>query len=222
MKKWWRRVRPKVVALPIYMIVRAIGLTLRLKVEGFDEAERHEGGKVYSGWHGRTLIPALVFRNKRFTTIISHSRDGEMQNRIFTRFGFETIRGSTGRGGERALVESIRCLKKGKTMAFPPDGPRGPSGVIQPGIMMMARKSGAALFPVGCSARRRWLAPAWDKYMIPLPFSKAVMIVGEPVVVPAGADDEEVERCRLELQDRMHAAEREAERRMGHESPQPN
>jgi lysophospholipid acyltransferase (LPLAT)-like uncharacterized protein len=100
-------------------------------------------------------------------------------------------------------------------MAFTPDGPRGPSGVVQEGIMLMAKKSGAAIVPVGVSARPRWLAPTWDRYMVPLPFSRAVMVFGGPMHVPEGADEEELERLRLELQEQMHSLEAEAERRMG-------
>ncbi len=82
--------------------------------------------------------------------------------------------------------------------------------------MMMAQKSGAAIIPVGISATRRWLAPAWDSYMVPLPFSSAVMLFGEPVYVPAEASDAEKEAIRVDIQNRILEIEAEAERMMGH------
>jgi len=215
-KAWWRRVRPSVLSQPIYWVVRLIGATLRITMEGWDRVEATPGGKILAGWHGRTFVAAIRFRGMGVWTIISQSRDGEMQNRIFTRFGFKTIRGSTGRGGVRAAVEAIKVLRAGAMLAFTPDGPRGPSGVVQEGIMAMAQKSGAAIFPVGVSSSRRRLVKTWDRYMVPGFFSRCIMIFGEPLTVPADASPDEVERIRLEFEREMHRLEAEAERRVGH------
>lgn len=219
LKSRWRAIRPRVLALPIYVVVRMIGATLRMTLEGYERFQALPGGKILSGWHGRTFIPALVFRGKGVWTIISQSNDGDMQNRIFRRLGFNTIRGSTGRGGVRAAVEAIKMLRTGVTMAFTPDGPRGPSGIAQNGIMLMAQKSGAAIIPVGMSASRRWTYPAWDSYLIPKPFSKAIMIFGDPIFVPSEADEEQVECIRMQLEAEMHRIEKLADERMGHGQP---
>lgn len=216
MKQWWRTVRVKVLPIPIFLLARFIGLTLRLQIEGFERYRNSPDAHIFAGWHGRTFIAANFFKGKGIWTIISQSRDGEMQNRVFRLFGFNTIRGSTGRGGVRAAVESVKILRKGNSMAFTPDGPRGPSGIVQPGIMMMAQRSGALLVPVGVSARWRWLAPAWDKYMIPLPFSKAIMIYGDPIRLAEDATEADVEVARLQLERQLHELEELAERRMGH------
>jgi lysophospholipid acyltransferase (LPLAT)-like uncharacterized protein len=174
------------------------------------------GGKILAGWHGKTFVAANFFKGKGFWTLISQSRDGEMQNRIFTKFGFKTIRGSTSRGGVRAAVEAIRVLRKGAIMAFTPDGPRGPSGVVQGGIMVMAQKSGASLVPVGVSASRRWRLGTWDRYMIPKPFARAIMLFGEPMDVATDATEEEIEAIRLRLESEIHRLEAEADKAMGH------
>ena len=92
-----------------------------------------------------------------------------------------------------------------------PDGPRGPSGVVQGGVMLMAQKSGAALIPVGISARPRTLARSWDRYLIPWAFGRAVFLFGDPIFVPEGANEEEVEELRLRLEQQIHAKEVEAE-----------
>ncbi|MBV6458563.1 MAG: hypothetical protein HONBIEJF_01695 [Fimbriimonadaceae bacterium] len=203
-------------AIPIYLLVRLIGATLRITLEGYDRVRELPGGKVLAGWHGRTFVAAIVFRGKGVWTIISQSNDGDMQNRIFRRLGFKTIRGSTGRGGVRAAVEAIKVLREGVTMAFTPDGPRGPSGVVQNGILLMAQKSGAALIPVGVSASRRWIYPAWDRYLIPKPFAKAIMVFGDPIYVPCDASEVQVEDVRKQLEAELHRLESVAEERMGH------
>lgn len=216
MKAWWRRIRPNVLSFPIFLVVRLIGMTLRIETENWPATEALPCGKILAGWHGRTFIAAIFFRGKGVWTIISQSRDGEMQNRIFTRFGFNTIRGSTKRGGIRAAVEGIRVLREGAMMALTPDGPRGPSGVVQDGVLTMAMKSGSALIPVGVSAARRKLVKTWDRYLVPGFFSRCIMIFGDPIYLAADASPEEVDAVRERLQADIHRLEQEAERRMGH------
>lgn len=215
LKQWWRNVRPYVLSSLIYGLARTLGRTIRLEVQGFEKVKDLPHGKIYAGWHGVTLIPANFLKGRGAWVIISHSRDGEMQSRIFSKFGFQIIRGSTGRGGERALVESIRVLRKGGEMAMTPDGPRGPSGVVQPGVVMMARKSGAALIPVGISAKPAWRAPTWDRYLVPYPFAKGIFAFGEPIYLSENADEEEQERVRLQLEEAIHAMQTDVERQLG-------
>ena len=95
-------------------------------------------------------------------------------------------------------------------MAITPDGPRGPSGVIQEGIMMMAQKSGCALIPVATYAKPAWFAPTWDKYMVPLPFARALFLIGEPVYVPSDSTPDQTELIRLTLQEEIHRLQTEA------------
>lgn len=216
MKKWWRRVRPVVLSRLAYILVRAFGATFRIKVLNYEEIEKLEGGKILCGWHGRSMIASIFFRKKGFWVIISKSKDGEIQTHVFENLGFNIIRGSTGRGGERALIESIRELRKGATMAITPDGPRGPNKVVQGGIMLMAKKADSWLVPCGVSARPRFLAKSWDRYMIPLPFSKCLMNFGTPVKVPADATDEQIEQIRLTFQAEISRLEEEAEKMMGY------
>jgi lysophospholipid acyltransferase (LPLAT)-like uncharacterized protein len=205
----------------VYAILRSIGVTLRISAEGFDKYSDIRHGAIFAGWHGRTFVPALFFRGKGVWTIISHSRDGQIQNWIFSKLGFETIRGSTGRGGVKAAAESIRVLKSGATMAFTPDGPRGPSGVVQGGIMLMAKKSGAALVPVGVSASWRYHLPTWDRYMLPLPFARCVMVFGDPMFVSPDASEDEVEHARLALEKGIRELQAAADARFGHKVDHP-
>lgn len=212
MKEWWRARRAVILPGMIYRVARMIYATLRLKVVGYEAVRDLPCGKIFCGWHGITLIPANFFSHRQVWVIISLSRDGEMQARIFSKFGFNIIRGSTGRGGARALVESIRVLKAKGVMAITPDGPRGPSGVVQGGVLTMAQKSGCALVPVGVYARPAWFAPTWDRYMVPWFFARAVFLMDEPIYVPPDASEDEVEALRLKLQEAIAKTQAEAKR----------
>ncbi len=213
LKYRWRLVRPRLVSGLLYGMVRGICSTLRFDIRDFP-ADDHK--LIFCGWHGRSFTFSDYFRNRGWTVVISHSSDGEMQTRIFGRLGFKIIRGSTGRGGVRALVEAIRTLREGGTMAMTPDGPRGPSGVVQGGVMKMAEKSGAGLVPVGIAVSPRFVAKkSWDRYIVPIPFGKCLMIFGSPLFVPVDATEEQVEQIRLKLEQEIHRLEQEAERTLG-------
>lgn len=213
----WRAVRPVVLARLAYWLVRLIGSSLRVRREGMEKSDGYPA-RIYCGWHGRSLIFANEFRGRGFNVIISNSNDGDLQASVFTRLGYKIIRGSSARGGERALVEAIRALRRDESLAMTPDGPRGPSGVLQPGVVFMAKKSGAVLVPVGISATPRMLAKSWDKYMVPCPFGRAELIFGEPIKVDADASDEAVEAVRRLLESEIHRLEKETELRCGYGS----
>ena len=186
-------------------------MTFRIQMQYWEQIENLPMGKIICGWHGRSLVAAIKWRRCGYWVMISHSRDGEIQNRVFQHLGFKVIRGSTGRGGVRAAVEAIKMLRNGATMAMTPDGPRGPSGVLQDGVLFMAQKSGAALVPVGISASPRMHAKSWDRYMVPMPFAKAVMIFGEPMYVRADADAEEIESVRRAFEAEIQRLEQVAD-----------
>ncbi len=198
----------------IYALARGIGKTLRLHVEGWEPIERHlrEGtGAVMVTWHGRTFIPANYMKDKGFWTIISLSRDGEVQAEIFRRFGFQILRGSTSRGGLRAALEAARVVQAGGILAFTPDGPRGPSRKCQPGALLIAQKAGVPIYPAGIAACPRILLPTWDRYLIPLPFARAVFLIGEPIHVPPDADKDAFSQLAEVVEAAINALEARAE-----------
>ena len=164
------------------------------------------------------MLPISRFRKRGYWAIISTSRDGEYQNQIFQRFGWQTVRGSTSaRGAVQAALAVTKQLKRGATLAFTPDGPRGPSHVVQPGAIFLAQKSGSPIVPAGISAYPRKLSSrSWDRYLIPRPFSRAVWIYGDPIYIPADAKSEEDQKL---WADRIGAAidalEAQAEREAG-------
>lgn len=215
MKKLRKRVHPKHFAAAIFRLATLIGRTLKLEVKQEVPLDSIPGGKIFAGWHGQTFLPAIYFRDKGVWTIISLSRDGEMQNRIFKRFGFNIIRGSTGRNGIRAAVEAMRKLKEGCSLAFTPDGPRGPTRQIQDGVLHMAQKTGAAIIPCGNSAKRAWRAKSWDRYMIPKVRSKAVLIFGPPIYIEPGSGEVGLQEARAKLEAEINRLQNQAEHEMG-------
>jgi hypothetical protein len=141
----------------------------------------------------------------------SESRDGEIQAGILKYFGFNVVRGSSKRKGERALLGLVDGLRKGRDIALAVDGPRGPIYEAKQGITYLAGKLNKPIVPVSTSAKRFWiLEKIWDKYLLPRPFSKGVIVYGEPVIVH-GTGEEELESKRRELQSALYELTREAD-----------
>ncbi len=208
------------IPLLAYWIARLLSATLRVRMVGEEHlraAQEAGKGVILVSWHGRTFMPITRYRNKGYWAIVSTSRDGEYQNRLFQRFGIKTVRGSTSaRGAIQSVLTLTKHLKAGATAAFTPDGPRGPSHVVQPGAIFLAQKSGSPIIPAGISAYPRKLMRAWDRYMIPLPFSRVVWIYGEPITIPADARSEEDQRLWAErVGAAITALEEQAEREVG-------
>jgi lysophospholipid acyltransferase (LPLAT)-like uncharacterized protein len=213
----------RVVSFLICAAARLIAATLRLRVVGEERVRAFQQagqGVILVTWHGRTLVPITLFRGRGYWAVISTSRDGEYQNNIFRRLGWRTVRGSTSaRGAVRSAIAMCRHLREGATLAFTPDGPRGPRGQVQPGAIFLARKSGCPIIPAGVSAHPRRLARTWDRYLLPAPFARAVLIYGEPIFIPADADDEGLCAWAERVGAAISALEAEAERRVGAERP---
>jgi lysophospholipid acyltransferase (LPLAT)-like uncharacterized protein len=130
----------------------------------------------------------------------SESFDGEYIARFIQRFGFGAIRGSSSRGGARALVEMIKTVRKEYPMGFAVDGPRGPRYEVKPGPVILAKKSGNPIVPFVIETRHHWQVKSWDRMQIPKPFTKAITIVGAPIYVGPDADEQEVETKVAEFQ----------------------
>ncbi|HEX8091111.1 MAG TPA: lysophospholipid acyltransferase family protein, partial [Blastocatellia bacterium] len=140
----------------------------------------------------------------------SRSRDAEYTGRFIKRFGYGTARGSATRGGGRALAEMAQCLMGGMHAGFTIDGPRGPAFVAKPGAVTLARHTGQAILPFHIATRRYIELPSWDRLQIPLPFTRSLVLVGEPIYVPRDANEDEVASKQRELQGSLDGLRREA------------
>jgi len=200
-------------------MIRCVAGTIRIKI---DNEPQGAGPWIIGGWHGRSVLFTYGFRHRGYGVMVSHSRDGEMYASVFQRLGYHVVRGSTGRGGARALIEAIRLMRQGMNMAMTPDGPRGPTHVCQMGVITLAQRSGAQLVPASVGARPRILANSWDRYQIPIPFGRGLILMGEPIAVPADADENELEAIRLRYEQAMNAIEVEVDRRLGYPPSTPS
>lgn len=186
-----------------YFLIKTIGKTLRYETEGFENLEKiKKEGKlpIYAFWHNRIFPMAYFFRNQGVAVIASKSFDGEYIARFITRLGYGAIRGSSTRGGVKALVEMIRLMREGVPMAFTIDGPKGPRYVAKSGACLLAKKTGNPIISLIVECEKFWTINSWDKLQIPKPFSRAKIFVAEPIYVSSSANDIEIEKKRGELQ----------------------
>jgi lysophospholipid acyltransferase (LPLAT)-like uncharacterized protein len=193
-----------------YRLIQMLGATLSWRTDGFEHfdaiaAAGHQ--PIMAFWHGRILPATFYFRRRGIVVITSENYDGEWIARIIERFGFGTARGSSSRGGLKALLQLTRDMSSGKTTGFTVDGPRGPARVAQPGAVWLAKATGNPVLPFHLEARRHWTLNSWDRTQIPKPFSTVSIVIGEPFYVSQDADDEKIEAARRLLDERLKALE---------------
>jgi lysophospholipid acyltransferase (LPLAT)-like uncharacterized protein len=202
------RLKVRAAAALFYLAIRAVGSTLRFRVEGrehWDEAARGGALPVYTFWHDRIFAGTYFFRGRRIVIMTSQSFDGEYIARFIQRFGYGAVRGSSSRGAVGALVELARLVRRGCPAGFSIDGPRGPRHVAKMGALLLAKKTGQPVLPFGVNAERCWRLPSWDRMQIPVPFTRVHVRFAPPVRVPAEADEETLARKRDELQRALEA-----------------
>ena len=166
MRDWrasaWKRAQVAAIAGLGYPLINALGHTLRWRVEGlqhYDAIVASGRQPVMAFWHGRILPATFYFRRRGIVVITSENFDGEWIARIIERFGYGTARGSTTRGGRKAMVQLVRAMKAGKPAGFTLDGPRGPARVAQPGAVWLAGATGNPILPFHLEAAQRVDAP---------------------------------------------------------------
>jgi len=185
--------------------------TLRYEIEdgagivGKPIAENYIGAL----WHNRLLLFPFVLRrflfNRHGAALISASRDGELLTAAIKRFDYDVVRGSSSRLGARAILQLSEMIASGHDVVITPDGPRGPAYELGPGIIFLAQKSGAAVLPVNMEYSTCWRIKSWDRFIIPRPFSKVRVIIGQPHRVKSTSTDAEFEAERVRLQNAMMA-----------------
>lgn len=202
------------------LIIRLLISTIRIieRPDNYPEKLIRQGENIiFAYWHAFMLVPAYTARNLGIKVMVSQHTDGEYITRVIERLGFTTVRGSTTRGGVKALLKMIKDSKEGTAIAITPDGPRGPRLTIQPGIIYLSQKTGFPIIPTSLGLTSYWELPSWDKFRIPKPFSKAALIYGEPIHIPPKLNKSEVEVfCRL-LENKMRAITIEAEQLVKYE-----
>ena len=213
-----KRLQARLISIAGYRLIQLLGTTLRWKTDGlehFDAIVRGGHQPIMAFWHGRILPATYYYRGRGIVVITSENFDGEWIAGIIERFGYGTARGSTSRGGRRALLQMTRTLEAGKPAGFTIDGPRGPARVAQPGAVWLSKATGHPVLPFHLEANRHWTLNSWDRTQIPKPFSTVALAMGEPFHVPPDVDETGVERARLELEARLGKLETRAREMLG-------
>jgi lysophospholipid acyltransferase (LPLAT)-like uncharacterized protein len=198
-----QRIQLTLVSWIVPALLRLIGCTLRATMT-FEEGAIQSLDEAYPGifpfWH-RCVLPATwLYRHQHPAVMTSRSLDGEFIARVIRRFGFIPVRGSSSRGGPRALLEMNQQLKQGNAVAFTIDGPRGPRYVAKKGPVLLARMSGAAITAFYVAVEKAWVLKTWDALVIPKPFSRIYVRFACKIFVPPDADDEAMDRYHIEMQ----------------------
>lgn len=175
------------------------------------EVARDEGRRyIYAFFHEVMLFPASYWPWPSMHILISDHRDGEMITQVVKRLGFSVVRGSTTRGGARALREMTESIQSGN-LCVTPDGPRGPRRHVHQGLAYLSSRTGLPIVGAGMAFKDPWRAKSWDRFAVPKPFRTAACVVPAPVLVPPDADRDTLEACRAEVERRMNHATLEAE-----------
>jgi lysophospholipid acyltransferase (LPLAT)-like uncharacterized protein len=209
-----QRAKAASIARLAHPLVGTLGATWTWRVDGeeyYDDLMKERRPPILALWHGRILPATLYWRERGIVAMTSQNFDGEWIARLMAGFGFRAARGSTSRGGSRALVQMRRELRAGHATAFTVDGPRGPARIAQPGALWLAGATGHPVLPFHIEASRYWSAGSWDRGMIPKPFAHVAIAIGEPFVVQ-DTDAETVERSRMALMDQLASLQRTCER----------
>lgn len=191
--------------------------TVLLGVEQLEDAEGDGQGHFMSMWHGRMLLGIPHHGPRGWHVLVSQSGDGDVSNTLLKAFGFGVVRGSSSRGGVRALREMMAVLGPGRAVVLTPDGPRGPRHSMNPGVAWLARATGCPVVPMGYACDRGWRANSWDAFTIPKFRAKVVIAYAEPVRVARDADQEQMNAATQTIRERMFAAERAAFASLGME-----
>jgi lysophospholipid acyltransferase (LPLAT)-like uncharacterized protein len=198
------------------LYIRVVHLTGRWEVVGGEvPAGLWDQGRpfILAFWHGRILMmPKSWRRSVPINMLISHHRDGQLIARTVAHFGIRWVAGSTGKGGTAALRTMLKALKAGECVGITPDGPRGPRMRASAGVVNVARLSGCPVVPATFSATPGKVLGSWDRFLVPLPFSRGVFVWGAPVEVAKDADEDTARRS---IEDGLNAITREADRRLG-------
>ena len=200
-----QRLAIRVVTIAFHSLITVLCSTVRWTVSGWSSYDDVRGAGerfIATFWHDRLVLATWFWRRRGIVVMTSRSFDGEYIARFIQRFGYGAARGSSTRGGAEALDEMATCLGYGIDAALTIDGPHGPRYVAKRGAVRLAAMSGQPILPFCIAAKHFWRVGNWDRLQIPRPFTRAVMLVGEPIRVAHDADATTI----AEAQDRLQAS----------------
>jgi lysophospholipid acyltransferase (LPLAT)-like uncharacterized protein len=213
-----QRILAGLISWSTYFVISLIGPTLRYSISWEEPPASadatYEKQVIYSFWHRALFASAWLWRKTGIAVMVSRSFDGEYIARTLEKLGFVAVRGSSSRGGARALLGLKSQLEQGNLVAFTIDGPRGPKYVAKPGPVLLSRASAFPMVAFYVALSDAWVLNTWDALMIPKPFSKALVRFSAKLPVPAESDDAQMAEFRRQLQAALERVTRFAEERV--------
>jgi lysophospholipid acyltransferase (LPLAT)-like uncharacterized protein len=162
-------------------VIRMLGSTWRIRTEEEQQlaiARSLSPQVIFVVWHGRLLPLAFTHKNRLIHVLASEHTDGEMVGQTIRRLGFGHVRGSSTRGGTRAILELAEKVRAGYDVGLTVDGPRGPRGVVKSGVVEVARQTGAAILPLTTASDRHRTFKSWDAFELPAAYARVVVRYG--------------------------------------------
>lgn len=216
------------------LYLRLVYTTTRWTHWGTEESAKiHNTGKpvIVCFWHQRLLLMSYMWQKMQpmpFAMLSSPHRDARLAQRVIASFGLGAIIGTRGKAGRKrsseaaiAFLRMLQALRNGTTVGFTPDGPHGPRQRCPLGPLLLAKKSGAPLYPVAAGTKNRFTLNTWDKFQVCLPFGKGITAWGEPMFVPADADATTLEHLRKIFEDRMNSLAATLDVALGYQPTEP-
>ena len=198
------RTVPLVFAWLMRLWFRSCRVVLHNKENCFSPEESDKTG-IASFWHYSIIYILYHMRKYSATAMVSASRDGDYLAQLAEELDFDTVRGSRNNKGVEGLKAMLRAIRKGNSAAIVADGSQGPPRIVQPGAILLASRTGAPIIPMVFAASSYFTISSWDRTIIPKPFSRIDFYYGKPIYVSAKLKPEEVEECRLYLEEQLNA-----------------
>jgi lysophospholipid acyltransferase (LPLAT)-like uncharacterized protein len=208
-----QRLKLTAITWSAYLLIRLLGPSLRYQISFAKDGPQDLSFSptVFVFWH-RCILPACyAFRNRKIAVMTSSSFDGEYIARIIELFGYRAVRGSSTRGGVRALLGMHTEIEEGRSVAFTIDGPLGPIYVAKPGPVLLARNTGVPIVAFYVAPQRAWTLNSWDRMLIPKPFSRVNVRIGRYIHVPEHAARQELEQLHAAMQASLEKVQAEGE-----------
>lgn len=207
------------VGVALYWYIRLVGKTTKWTTDGADlfyDVLEKDKSLIMVAWHGRILmLPYFWNRSGKLKALVSLHRDGRLVVKMLESFGIGTIGGSTNNNATAAALSLMKTLKKNDSIAIIPDGPRGPSMTLTLSPLYYAQKTGKPIVGVTFSIKGSKMAKSWDSMMIPPLFSTGIISATEPFYIPKDANKEELEKYRLQIEQKLNEITHKADEKMG-------
>lgn len=212
--KWW------FIGWAGKLFIDFLFLFSRVRTIGYEKVAEQVRSRrfIFAFWHSRILLLSYRYKKLNASIMVSNSADGEIIAQVLQRHGHRTIRGSTRKGGLRALIQQINDMRKhSRPGVVIPDGPQGPRHKVQQGVILLAQKTGVPIIPLAFSSKRQKVFNSWDRFVLPYPWTEGVVTYGRPIDVPPDANGQVISDRMKELEDELDRITEKADHYFGHD-----